>query len=71
MSDVSKKKKRLQELSLPNTDNIKRYVLELENIIKSKLTDEVIINSNELRSYYLLRQRQLIDLIKEFLEINT
>lgn len=71
MSDVSKKKKRLQDLSLPNTDNIKRYVLELENIIKSKLTDEVIINSNELRSYYLLRQRQLIDLIKEFLEINT
>tara|TARA_B000000557_G_scaffold32319_1_gene23651 strand:- start:333 stop:548 length:216 start_codon:yes stop_codon:yes gene_type:complete len=71
MSDVSKKKKRLQELNLPNTDNIKRYVLELENIIKSKLTDEVIINSNELRSYYLLRQRQLIDLIKEFLEINT
>ena len=66
MSDVSKKKKRLQELNLPNTDNIKRYVLELENIIKSKLTDEVIINSNELRSYYLLRQRQLIDLIKEF-----
>ena len=71
MSDVSKKKKRLQDLNLPNTDNIKRYVLELENIIKSKLTDEVIINSNELRSYYLLRQRQLIDLIKEFLEINT
>ena len=71
MSDVSKKKKRLQDLSLPNTDNIKRYVLELENIIKTKLTDEVIINSNELRSYYLLRQRQLIDLIKEFLEINT
>ncbi len=71
MSDVSKKKKRLQELNLPNTDNIKRYVLELENIIKTKLTDEVIINSNELRSYYLLRQRQLIDLIKEFLEINT
>ena len=71
MSDVSKKKKRLQDLNLPNTDNIKRYVLELENIIKSKLTDEVIINSNELRSYYLLRQRQLIDLIKEFLEIST
>ena len=71
MSDVSKKKKRLQELNLPNTDNIKRYVLELENIIKTKLTDEVIINSNELRSYYLLRQRQLIDLIKEFLEINN
>ena len=71
MSDVSKKKKRLQDLILPNTDNIKRYVLELENIIKTKLTDEVIINSNELRSYYLLRQRQLIDLIKEFLEINT
>ena len=71
MSDVSKKKKRLQDLSLPNTDNIKRYVLELENIIKTKLTDEVIINSNELRSYYLLRQRQLIDLIKEFLEINN
>ena len=71
MSDVSKKKKRLQDLNLPNTDNIKRYVLELENIIKSKLTDEVIINSNELRSYYLLRQRQLIDLIKEFLEINN
>ena len=71
MSDVSKKKKRLQDLNLPNTDNIKRYVLELENIIKTKLTDEVIINSNELRSYYLLRQRQLIDLIKEFLEINT
>ena len=70
MSDV-KKKKRLQDLSLPNTDNIKRYVLELENIIKLKLTDEVIINSNELRNYYLLRQRQLIDLIKEFLEINT
>ena len=46
MSDVSKKKKRLQELNLPNTDNIKRYVLELENIIKTKLTDEVIINSN-------------------------
>ena len=70
MSDV-KKKKRLQDSSYPTTDNIKRYVLELENIIKSKLTDEVIINSNELRSYYLLRQRQLIDLIKEFLEINT
>ena len=53
------------------TDSIKRYVLELENIIRDKLSDEVIIESKELRTYYLFRQKELIDLIKDFLKINN
>ena len=53
------------------SDQIRRYVLELENIIKTKLSDEVILESQELRKYYLFRQKELIDLIKEFLKINN
>tara|TARA_B100000941_G_scaffold266560_1_gene221934 strand:+ start:1956 stop:2135 length:180 start_codon:yes stop_codon:yes gene_type:complete len=53
------------------SDQIKRYVLELENIIRDKLSDEVIIESKELRTYYLFRQKELIDLIKDFLKINN
>ena len=53
------------------SDQIRRYVLELENIIKTKLSDEVILESQELRNYYLFRQSELIDLIKEFLKINN
>ena len=52
---------------LPKTDRIKRYVLELEDIAKHKLSDEIIIESTELREYYLLRQRELIDFIKDFI----
>ena len=53
------------------SDQIKRYVLELENIIRDKLSDEVIIESKELRTYYLFKQKELIDLIKDFLKINN
>jgi len=53
------------------SDQIRRYVLELENIIKTKLSDEVILESQELRKYYLFRQKESIDLIKEFLKINN
>ena len=53
------------------SDQIRRFVLELENIIKTKLSDEVILESQELRKYYLFRQKELIDLIKEFLKINN
>ncbi len=53
---------------LPKTDRIKRYVLELEDIAKHKLSDEIIIESTELREYYLLRQRELIDFIKDFID---
>ena len=53
---------------LPKTDKIKRYVLELEDIAKHKLSDEIIIESTELREYYLLRQRELIDFIKDFID---
>ena len=52
----------------PKTDRIKRYVLELEDIAKHKLSDEIIIESTELREYYLLRQRELIDFIKDFID---
>ena len=54
--------------NLPKTDRIKRYVLELEDIAKHKLSDEIIIESTELREYYLLRQRELIDFIKDFID---
>ena len=53
---------------LPKKDRIKRYVLELEDIAKHKLSDEIIIESTELREYYLLRQRELIDFIKDFID---
>ena len=53
---------------LPKTDRIKRYVLELEDIAKHKLSDEIIIESTELREYYLLRQRELINFIKDFID---
>ena len=53
---------------LPKTDRIKRYVLELEDIAKHKLSDEIIIESTELREYYLLRQRELIEFIKDFID---
>ena len=53
---------------LPKTDRIKRYVLELEDIAKHKLSDEIIIESTELREYYLLRQRELIDFINDFID---
>ena len=53
---------------LPKTDRIKRYVLELEDIAKHKLSDEIIIESTELRENYLLRQRELIDFIKDFID---
>ena len=55
---------------LPKTDRIKRYVLELEDIAKHKLSDEIIIESTELREYYLLRQRELIDFIKDFIDLS-
>ena len=53
------------------TDRIKRYVLELENIIKNKMTDDVILNTTDLRNYYIQRQKEIIEVIKEHLEINN
>ena len=53
------------------TDRIKRYVLELENIIKNKMTDDVILNTKDLRNYYIQRQKEIIEVIKEHLEINN
>ena len=53
------------------TDRIKRYVLELENIIKNKMTDDVILNTTDLRKYYIQRQKEIIELIKDHLEINN
>ena len=64
-------KLRIEPMDKVKSDQIRRYVLELENIIKNKLSDEVILESQELRNYYLFRQSELIDLIKEFLEINN
>ena len=64
-------KLRIEPMDKVKSDQIRRYVLELENIIKTKLSDEVILESQELRKYYLFRQKELIDLIKEFLEINN
>ena len=62
---------RIKPMDKVKSDQIRRYVLELENIIKTKLSDEVILESQELRKYYLFRQKELIDLIKEFLKINN
>ena len=53
------------------SDQIKRYVLELENIIKNKMTDDVILNTTDLRNYYIQRQKEIIEVIKEHLEINN
>ena len=53
------------------TDKIRRYVLELENIVKNKMTDEVILNTTDLRNYYIQRQKEIIELIKDHLEINN
>ena len=53
------------------TDRIKRYVLELENIIKNKMTDDVILNTKDLRNYYIQRQKEIIEVIIEHLEINN
>jgi hypothetical protein len=53
------------------TDKIRRYVLELENIVKNKMTDDVILNTKDLRNYYIQRQKEIIELIKEHLEINN
>ena len=53
------------------TDKIRRYVLELENIVKNKMTDDVILNTTDLRNYYIQRQKEIIELIKEHLEINN
>ena len=64
-------KLRIEPMDKVKSDQIRRYVLELENIIKNKLSDEVILESQELRKYYLFRQKELIDLIKEFLKINN
>ena len=64
-------KLRIEPMDKVKSDQIRRYVLELENIIKTKLSDEVILESQELRKYYLFRQKELIDLIKEFLKINN
>ena len=64
-------KLRIEPMDKVKSDQIRRYVLELENIIKNKLSDEVILESQELRNYYLFRQSELIDLIKEFLKINN
>ena len=64
-------KLRIKPMDKVKSDQIRRYVLELENIIKTKLSDEVILESQELRKYYLFRQKELIDLIKEFLKINN
>ena len=64
-------KERIKPMDKVKSDQIRRYVLELENIIKTKLSDEVILESQELRKYYLFRQKELIDLIKEFLKINN
>ena len=53
------------------TDKIRRYVLELENIVKNKMTDDVILNTTDLRNYYIQRQKEIIEEIKEHLEINN
>jgi|TARA_B100001287_G_C22207699_1_gene310955 hypothetical protein len=53
------------------TDKIRRYVLELENIVKNKMTDDVILNTKDLRNYYIQRQKEIIELIKDHLEINN
>ena len=53
------------------TDKIRRYVLELENIVKNKMTDDVILNTQDLRNYYIQRQKEIIELIKDHLEINN
>ena len=53
------------------TDKIRRYVLELENIVKNKMTDDVILNTEDLRNYYIQRQKEIIELIKDHLEINN
>ena len=53
------------------TDKIRRYVLELENIVKNKMTDDVILNTKDLRNYYIQRQKEIIEVIKEHLEINN
>tara|TARA_B100000035_G_C20681202_1_gene414085 strand:+ start:350 stop:529 length:180 start_codon:yes stop_codon:yes gene_type:complete len=53
------------------TDKIRRYVLELENIVKNKMTDDVILNTTDLRNYYIQRQKEIIELIKDHLEINN
>ena len=38
---------------LPKTDRIKRYVLELEDIAKHKLSDEIIIESTAVSYTHL------------------
>ena len=53
------------------TDKIRRYVLELENIVKNKMTDDVILHTKDLRNYYIQRQKEIIELIKDHLEINN
>ena len=53
------------------TDKIRIYVLELENIVKNKMTDDVILNTKDLRNYYIQRQKEIIELIKDHLEINN
>ena len=53
------------------TDKIRRYVLELENIVKNKMTDDVILNTTDLRNYYIQRQKAIIEVIKDHLEINN
>ena len=53
------------------TDKIRRYVVELENIVKNKMTDDVILNTKDLRNYYIQRQKEIIELIKDHLEINN
>ena len=35
------------------------------------MTDDVILNTKDLRNYYIQRQKEIIEVIKEHLEINN
>jgi len=47
-----------------------RLVTELEQINRYKLHDDIILESNELRSYYIQRQEHIISHLKQMLDLD-
>jgi hypothetical protein len=48
-----------------------RLVIELEEILSFKLTDDTIIESTELRTYYFSRMQHIISHIGKMIELDN
>jgi hypothetical protein len=47
-----------------------RLVTELEQINRHKLSDDTILECNELRCYYIKRQEHIISHLKQMLDLD-